>query len=246
MPVHDWTRVDAGIFHHFHLEWVTELCNTLNRGLLPREYYALTEQHAGRRIADVLTLHAAIGADESAPTGGVAVAEAPPKVRRRFTASVTPESRRRTVTIRHVSGDRIVALVELVSPANKDRSEHVIQFCAKVEEALRSNIHVLVVDLFPPGPHDPQGMHGAIWQLVEEEGQPYESPVGEPLTLASYVAIWPVDAYVEPSTVGGRLPDMPLFLLPERYVNVPLEATYQAAFRNVPEHWRRVLEAPAT
>jgi predicted methyltransferase len=36
---------------------------------------------------------------------------------------------------------------------------------------------------------------------------------------------------------------MPLFLEPERFVNVPLEATYQTAFAVQPERWKRVLEA---
>lgn len=25
MPLHDWTRVDAGIFHAFHHEWIFEI-----------------------------------------------------------------------------------------------------------------------------------------------------------------------------------------------------------------------------
>ncbi len=58
MPLHDWTRVDAGIFHALRVAWVPEIQKTLNRGLLPEGYYALAEQHAGRAIADVLTLHA--------------------------------------------------------------------------------------------------------------------------------------------------------------------------------------------
>ena len=41
---------------------------------------------------------------------------------------------------------------------------------------------------------------------------------------------------------------MPLFLRPDRYVNVPLEPTYQAAYQGMPAFWRDVLEglpAPA-
>ena len=53
------------------------------------------------------------------------------------------------------------------------------------------------------------------------------------------------EAYLEHLTVGGGLPDMPLFLDPDYYVNVPLEATYQGAWRGTPERWRRVLEAGA-
>jgi hypothetical protein len=35
---------------------------------------------------------------------------------------------------------------------------------------------------------------------------------------------------------------MPLFLRPDRYVFVPLEPTYQAAYRSMPPFWRNVLE----
>src|SRR5205807_44997 len=86
MPVHDWTRVEAGIFHDFHTAWVAELRTALNEGVLPEGYYALAEQHTGQGIADVLTLHASPASSERLPppspsTGGTAVAEAPPTVR---------------------------------------------------------------------------------------------------------------------------------------------------------------------
>lgn len=35
MPIHDWTRVEAGIFRDFHFSWIAELKRTLNCGLLP-------------------------------------------------------------------------------------------------------------------------------------------------------------------------------------------------------------------
>lgn len=41
MPVHDWTRVEAGIFHDFHTVWIGQIRNALNEGLLPAGYYAL-------------------------------------------------------------------------------------------------------------------------------------------------------------------------------------------------------------
>ena len=56
MPIHDWTRVDAGIFHAFHVTWIADLARALNRGLLPPDYYALAEQIVGGREPDVLTL----------------------------------------------------------------------------------------------------------------------------------------------------------------------------------------------
>jgi hypothetical protein len=68
-------------------------------------------------------------------------------------------------------------------------------------------------------------------------------PAGKPLTLAAYHAAPPLTAYVEPVAVGDTLIDMPLFLAPDWYVSVPLEAAYQAAYRGVPGHLREVLDA---
>ena len=71
--------------------------------------------------------------------------------------------KRRTLVIRHVSGDRIVALLELVSPGNKAARFALRSFVDKAVEALFRGYHLLIVDLFPPTPRDPQGIHGAIW-----------------------------------------------------------------------------------
>ena len=123
MPVHDWTRISAGIFHDFHSAWIIHLRDALNRGILPRGYYALAEQHASQAIADVLTLETET-ADAIEPGGGTNVLVAPPAVSRKAVASPGAALRlaRRTLTVRHVSNHRIVALVELLSPANKDRT----------------------------------------------------------------------------------------------------------------------------
>src|SRR5205823_6699897 len=88
MPIHDWTRVDPGIFHHFHHTWITEIQRALNRGLLPPDYYALAEQIAGGLGPDVLTLQRpANGAPPTPdPAGGIALATAPPKVQYRLRA----------------------------------------------------------------------------------------------------------------------------------------------------------------
>jgi hypothetical protein len=241
MPVHDWTKLDAGTFHAFHTGWITHLSEALNGGLLPDGYYALPEQHGGRLIADVLTLQ--FPTPVSSPLlveGGVAVADVPPQTRHKLSPSPAGRGARRTLTIRHVSGHRVVALLEIVSPANKDRATHVVEFATKIEAALLHGIHVLLVDLFPPGPQDPQGMHGAIWEHFDDE--PFALPLNEPLTLASYVAGPSPEAYLEYLAVGTHLVDMPLFLNPDRYINVPLESTYQAAYQGMPKFWRDVLE----
>ena len=68
---------------------------------------------------------------------------------------------------------------------------------------------------------------------------------GRPLETASYQVTegGVVRAYVVALRVGDRLPDMPIFLLPGRYVRIPLERTYDEAFRSQPRHVKGQLEA---
>jgi hypothetical protein len=251
MPIHDWTRVTAGTWHAFHLSWIAEIQLALNGGLLPPDYYAQAEQIAGPLGPDVLTLQApdepGNGAPDTSPGagGGMAVRVAPPRVR--FTDEAEMNEyviKRRTLVIRHTSGDRIVALLEIVSPGNKAARNALRSFVEKAVEALYRGYHLLIVDLFPPGPRDPNGIHGAIWSEIT--GKSFEQPADEPLTLASYSAGPTKRCYVEPTAVGRELIDMPFFLEEGFYVNVPLEQTYRAAYRGVPRRWQRVLEAPSS
>lgn len=244
MPVHDWARVSAGTFHDFHNAWITELRNALNEGLLPPGYYAQGEQWAGQIQTDVLTLH--MGLEPAVPTGGgvVVLEESPPQVSRRAASSEAAHVRaaRRTLVIRHASGHRVVALLEILSPANKDRARSVADFVDKAISALRQGVHLLVVDLFRSGPHDPQGIHALIW---EDYGDKLDTPPPDkPVTLASYLARSLPEAYLEFVALGARLPPMPVFLDLHAYVKVPLESTYEAAYRGVPAIWREVLDRP--
>jgi hypothetical protein len=168
MPVHDWTKVDAGIFHSFHNSWITHLMGKLNGGLLPNGYYALSEQSSAGPVPDVLPLNLpdrGPGPGASSSDRGIALAEAPPRVSRKLVADpkAVYRARRRTLTIRHASGHRVVAFLEILSPGNKDRTASVEQFVNKVDSALMQGVHVMVVDLFPPGRFDPRGNLGALW-----------------------------------------------------------------------------------
>ncbi len=75
-----------------------------------------------------------------------------------------------------------------------------------------------------------------MWEhLFGGTTEPSGSP---PLTLVSYRVGPPVTAYLEPVAVGDGLPDMPLFLDPAWYVNVPLEETYLQTWSGYPERWK--------
>jgi hypothetical protein len=247
MPVHDWTRVDAGIFHHFHIGWLDDLSRALNRGLLPPDYYALAEQMAGMVGPDVLTLQYPVKSTGFAtePDGGIALADSPPRVQ--FRARAEPDAyaaKARSVVIRHTSRHKIIAICEVVSPGNKNSRHGLRSFVDKAVSILRTGIHLMILDLFPPGPRDPQGIHKAIWdELIDND---FALPPGKPLTLASYIGGLVPEAFVQPTAVGAMLPEMPLFLSPDVYVPLPLEATYQSAWEAVPRYWRDVLTAPVS
>jgi Protein of unknown function (DUF4058) len=245
MPAHDWTRVDASVFHDFHNVWIALLRNALNSGALPKGYYAMSEQHGGKYLADVLTLHQPPPPEALAQVrpGGVAVDDAPPAVRHRLAVSPTTRALRKTLTIRHVADDRIVALLEIISPANKDRKKSVEQILNKLEDALAHGIHLVIVDIIPAGRHDPRGIPGALLQRLGEAAE--SPPADEPLTVASFVADTPIVAYWEHVGYGRELPDMPLFLNADYYIKTPLEATYMGAWQGTPERFRLVLEKPS-
>jgi hypothetical protein len=244
MPVHDWTTVDAGIFHHFHHSWIEEIQRVLNSGLLPPEFYALAEQRAAGFGPDVLTLELesdgedAVGGSAQTRQGALLLEE--PQVR--LVDESDQEFFRRkqsSVVVRHVSGDRIIAVVEIMSPGNKSSQSALRSLLDKATELLGRGVHLVVVDLFPPNLRDPDGIHAAIWQSFT--GRLYELPDDNLLTLAAYDASGSVRAFVEHVHVGDSLPAMPLFLRPGAHIPLPLEATYEAAFSALPRRWREVL-----
>jgi Protein of unknown function (DUF4058) len=236
--MHDWTCVNAGIFHDFHHEWISEIKRALNRGLLPPDYYALAEQVAAGFGPDVLTLQ-----DQTiAPTfngGGTATDQRPKTTYYTELPGEFKQRRKSVVAVRHVSGDHIVAMIEIVSPGNKSNANAFRAFVQKACELMEQRIHLLLLDPFSPGRRDPSGIHSAIWAQFTDE--PFELPPEKPLTLVAYEADLSARAYIEFVAVGDSLPDMPLFLAPGLYVMVPLEATYQAAWDTVPARWQRVI-----
>jgi hypothetical protein len=215
MAIHDWTRVPAGIFHDFHHGWICEIARVLNRGLLPGDYYAMAEQQ---------------------------MAELGPEAK--CTGQTDEEFYRRkksSVVVRHDSDDHSVAMLEIIAPGNKATRNAVRACIDSTRDMLKNKIHLMIVDLFPPTPRDPHGIFAAIWRELFH-GVKVDALADKPLTLVSFDADQNVEAFLEPVAVGDALPPMALFLEPRRYVSMPLEATYQAAWQAVPRRWQRVLE----
>ena len=139
MPIHDWNRVEAGIFHSFHNAWITHLGEALNGGLLPprllcagratrravRDRYPdLARRPAGWRAAAVAP--GAIGG----AGGSRSAAESAAAAHGNRDVSPAPALARHPARQRS-SADR--CSIEIASPANKDRLESVEEFAAKTD-----------------------------------------------------------------------------------------------------------------
>jgi hypothetical protein len=133
MPVHDWTLVDAALFHDFHQSWTVALRDRLNTGLLPPDYFALLEQKSNR------------------PS---------PEVSRRSQAALYARRAIR-ITVRR-SLKEVIAVIEIVSPGDKLGRSELRALVGRSTDGLRQGVHLLLIDLFPPGAFDLQGLHQAI------------------------------------------------------------------------------------
>ncbi len=246
MPVHDWSRVRSGRFHHFHNSWIYKLSDRLNSGLLPPGFYAAGEQVAGGIEPYVLALEEreAATADWQDSASVIALEQHPPKVALTMQAEEAIYlAKQDRIAIRGTDGDRLVAIVEIVSPGNKASRYEMDRFLRKVASCLEQNCHLLIIDLFPPGAFDPHGIHAAVWDYLY--GARPDALEGGALTLVAYRVSGSVPtAYVQPAAVGRELTDMPLFLSHDWYVNVPLEETYQQTWQGLPEPWKRGIAKP--
>ena len=110
----------------------------------------------------------------------------------------------------------------------------------KTVASLAKGIHVVLVDLHPPGPFDGDGLHNVVWRELGQK--PTEFFSDRPLALVSYAASKDIKAYIEPRAVGDALPSIPLFLSAHVRVPLPLESSYRKAFEKLPAHLRQVLE----
>jgi hypothetical protein len=249
MSIHDWTKVDAGIFHAFHHDWITEIARILNRTRLPREYYALPEQLSGNYGPDVLTLqgpeppkrHRKIKSRSANGKGGIATQTRAPKVRFHITdAPKWYAGRKKSVVVHHVTNHRVVAVVEIVSPGNKSSRLAIDAFARKTRDLIAAGVHLMLIDLFPPTSRDPEGIHPVVWG--EDDSDTFRFDRRKPLTCVSYIGGLGAQAFVQPVAVGDVLPEMPIFLTPMEYVAGPLEASYQAAFDGLPDYWQDILD----
>lgn len=165
-----------------------------------------------------------------------------PEYRRAGKPGVAYIRRQQRVSVFAIPGDRLVTTIELPEAGLKKHPTWLRKFVRQRQTALTDGVHSIVLDIAPNTPAAPQGIHPVLWEPYATADLP--AFPGRPLTLTSYAAGSEPAAYLEPLGVGSSLPDMPLFIAPDVYVMLPLEATYHAAWLGLPDHLRPTLDPP--
>jgi hypothetical protein len=213
----------------FHVTWAGAIADALNEDLLPEGYFAEEHAHAGARIEIDVATFADQNQKSPAANGSVATRTytppAPPLV---IPAAFPDEFEVRVYEAE--GGARLVAAVELVSPANKDRDTHRAAFASKCAGYLAQGIALIVVDVVTSRTAD---LHADILRLL---GRTADTglPAGAGLYAVAYRPIVrakteQIESWPQALAVGHELPTLPLALSAELCLPIDLEATYTAA-----------------
>ena len=136
-----------------HTDLLVEFERQLRPILLPN-YDAVKEQtiylHEPSAAARVREADAAVALRNAGGLSGSAATATATRPDARVTYSTEIEqTRHRYLEIRTIDGDRVVTVIELLSPANKDR--HRDEYLKKRKEIIDAGVHLLQVDLLRAG-----------------------------------------------------------------------------------------------
>ncbi|HKI35312.1 MAG TPA: DUF4058 family protein [Gemmataceae bacterium] len=241
MPLRDHFRPpvdDLTSWEGFHGQWPAMLVIALNRKL-PRRYVASPRVHFGDSSEiDVATFDeeddrlSAVG-ESSGNGGGVATAVwAPPKPTLAAPTDFPSQDVYEVRVFDQKRGRRLVAAVEIVSPANKDRPEHRAAFVAKCAALLQAQVSVVIIDLVTTRKFNLYG------DLVDLMGltDPFVAP--DPPSLYAVACrgtrgddSWLIETWAYALVVGRSLPTMPLWLADNFALPLELEANYEETCR---------------
>jgi hypothetical protein len=174
------------------------------------------------------------GGSNAAGDGGVAVATRTTQAPTLTVESEWPDQDEYEVRIHDERrAGRLVATVEIVSPANKDRPESRRAFVAKCGALLQQDVCVLIVDVVTAKQFN---LYAELFELIGVE---------DPALGAGPPAVYAValrgrkrprkrpllDAWFHPLAIGQPLPALPLWLAPDLAVTLDLEGSYEDACR---------------
>lgn len=129
-------------------------------------------------------------------------------------------------------GRRLVAAMEIVSPANKDRPEHRRVFVAKCAALLRQQVSVVIVDLVTTRNFN------LYTDLLELIGRNDPSLGSDPSAVYVASCRWTetdrggiLQTWAHALTLGQPLPTLPLWLTDDLSVPLELEKSYEETCR---------------
>lgn len=227
-PVNDRHRWDA-----VHGQWPGEIVRTLF-DLLPAGFVAEPKIHHGSPFeVDVSMLEEDDRppfADEGAGGTATLTATAPPLT---VPADLFELDEYEILVYDTDRSRTLVAAIELVSPANKDRPEARQQFLGKVDALLRQDVCVSIVDLVT------KYQSNLYAELLARFGQtdPRLGDPPAPLYAVTLRGRKPkkrravLDLWCFPLTVGQPLPTIPLWLSSTLRIELPLDPSYQETCR---------------
>jgi hypothetical protein len=214
----------------FHSKWANVLVDELNENLLPKGYFAEPHIHMGPRVEiDAATLKSG---QPTTPTSAAPRANGSPA--EDWTSSkptlVMPAVFTDTFEVQVMNteaGPTLVAAIEIISPANKDRLEHRRAFAVKCASYLSQGISLIMVDIVTSRPAN---LHDEVVHLLPH-GDPYLFPSSPLLYAAAYRPIQrdqgeEIDVWLVPLALGAPLPTLPLALTRELSLPINLEKTY--------------------
>jgi hypothetical protein len=214
----------------FHGAWAEAIARHLNEDRLPAHFYAEARVMIGSRVEiDVATHEETNGKAFNTDHGGVAV-WAPPKPITSAALDFAGLDLFEVQIFNDEEGPKIVAAIELVSPANKDRAAHRQAFAIKCASYLCQGISLIVIDIVTTRRVN---LHNEIMRLLghgQESWLPAETSLYgvayRPVVrnLHEQIEVWPSTL-----NVGQRLPLLPLLLDAEKCLPIDLEASYTIA-----------------
>jgi hypothetical protein len=239
MPLRDHFRApldNVASWESFHAGWPMVIVQHL-RSKLPARYVAAPHAHLGAQVeADVASLDTEIAiTSASAAEGRVATAVWAPSRPTLAVETELPEMDEYEVRVYDTKrNQRLVAAIEIVSPANKDRPEHRRVFVAKCAAMLQRRVCVVIVD--PVTVRD-FNLYADLLELIGET-----DPSLEPIAPSLYAVAcrWrPTDkarmleSWNQPLSLGQKLPTLPLWLADDLAVPLELEASYEQTCRDL-------------
>jgi hypothetical protein len=227
-PLDDVTSWDG-----LHGQWPAMIVLALSRELPPR-YVAAPRIHTGSIAEiDVATFdteeESAADLQETSGTSNGGVAVWAPSRPTLTVATDLPEADEYEVLVHDLKrGRRLVAAIELVSPANKDRPEHRRAFVAKSAGLLQKRVSVTIVDLVTTRKFN---LYRELLELIGQADATKASPASPLYAVACRATrrddSWQLETWDEPLIVGQQLPTLPLWLTTTLAVPLNLEETYE-------------------